>query len=128
MAQEPGKDRPFHEIRQRIAHSRDQLGRDLSGLRYELDIPLKIRKSFQRKTALWIAAAVVIGLMFTVRSKGRRKVYVKAKKGKNAEESILETGLLLGAMKLAGSILKPVLITYAIQKMNAFSSRSKRKW
>jgi hypothetical protein len=104
------------------------LGRDLGGLRYELDIPLKIRKSFQRKTALWIAGAVIIGLMFTARSTRKKKIYVKTKKGKNTEESILETGLALGAMKLVGSILKPVIVGYAMQKMKGFGSRPKRNW
>ncbi|MEY2579887.1 MAG: hypothetical protein QOI49_2711, partial [Verrucomicrobiota bacterium] len=54
MAQKLGQEKSLHELRQEAAHSRDRLGRDLTGLRYELDFPLKFRKSFQRQTVLWI--------------------------------------------------------------------------
>ena len=60
MAKDSGQKRSLDEIKQRIERSRYELGRDLGGLRYELDIPLKIKKSFQRKTTLWITAAVVV--------------------------------------------------------------------
>ena len=59
MAKEPGQEKSLHQLRQEVAHSRDRLARDLSGLRYELDFPLKFRKSFQRQTVVWITAAVV---------------------------------------------------------------------
>jgi hypothetical protein len=127
MAQKSGEDGSLAEITQRIAHSRDQLGRDLRGLRYELDFPLKIRKSFQRKTVVWISAAVVLGLMFGMRP-ARKKIYVKPKKGKKGEERVIEAGLLLTAVKLATDVLKPVVISYIMQKVNASAARAKRKW
>jgi hypothetical protein len=129
MAEEPGKDRSLAEIRQRIERSRYELGRDLSGLRYELDIPLRIKKSFQRNTVLWVAGAVVLGLMFTAGSRRKKKIYVDAKGKKNAKETIVEAGLLLTAVKFAASVLKPVIVSYAMQKLNAYSggSRSKQK-
>ncbi len=128
MAQKSGEDGSLAEITQRIAHSRDQLGRDLSGLRYELDFPLKIRKSFQRKTIVWISAAVVLGLMFSMRPARKKKVYVSRKKGKKGEEKVVEAGLLLTAVKLATDVLKPVVISYIMQKVNASAARAKRKW
>ena len=66
MAQKPEQGKSLHELRQEAAHSRDRLGRDLTGLRYELDFPLKFKKSFQRQTVLWIGAAIVVGVMFAV--------------------------------------------------------------
>ena len=130
MAEEPGKERSLAEIKQRIERSRYDLGRDLSGLRYELDFPLKIKKSFQRNTALWVAGAVVLGLLFTAGSKRTKKIYVNAKGRKKGNEKLVEAGLLLTAMKFAASVLKPVIVSYAMQKMKAFSgdSRSKQKW
>ena len=122
MAKEPAKDRSLHEITQRIAHSRDHLGRDLSGLRYELDFPLKIRKSFQRQTVLWVSAAVLFGLMIAMGPARKKKVYVDAKgrgKGKNTKEGILGAGLLLSLAKIAGSVIKPMLVSYATQKFKA---------
>jgi hypothetical protein len=130
MAKEPGKDRSLAEIKQRIERSRYELGRDLSGLRYELDIPLRIKKSFQRKTVLWVAGAVVLGLMFTAGPRRKKKIYVDAKGRKKAKETIVEAGLLLTAAKFAASVLKPIIVSYAMQKLNAYSgrSRSKQKW
>jgi hypothetical protein len=126
MAEESRKDESLSEIKQRVESSRDRLGRDLTGLRYELDIPLKIRKSFQRNTVLWIAAIVGLGLVFTILPARRRKIYVNAKGTKKGKESILEAGLLLGALKVAASVLKPVLVSYAVQRVKASGSR--RKW
>ena len=128
MAQEPGKERSLDEIKQQIAHSRDQLGRDLSGLRYELDFPLKIRKSFQRNTVLWIGAVIVVGFILTVVPARKKKVYVKAKKGKKGEDRVVEAGLLLTAVKLAADVLKPVVVSYVVQKVKASGTRAKRKW
>ena len=91
MAEEPGQDRSLAEIKQRIERSRYDLARDLSGLRYELDFPLRIRKSFQRKTVVWIAGAVVLGLIFTAGSR-EKKIYVEAKGRKKPKETLLEAG------------------------------------
>lgn len=130
MAEEPGKDQSLAEIKQRIERSRYDLGRDLSGLRYELDFPLKIKKSFQRNTTLWVAGAVVLGLLFTAGSKKTKKIYVNAKGRKKGNEKLVEAGLLLTAMKFAASVLKPVIVSYAMQKMKTFSggSQPKQKW
>ena len=68
-------------MRQEIAHSRDRLARDLSGLRYELDFPLKFRKSFQRQTVIWIAAAIALGVVLAVMPSRTKKIYVKGKAG-----------------------------------------------
>jgi hypothetical protein len=130
MAQEAGKNRSLDEIKQRIAHSRDHLGRDLDGLRYELDFPLKIRRSFQRQTVLWISAAVVVGLMFTARPARTKKIKVESKGKKKTKEGILEAGLLLSLAKLAGSLLKPIVVSYATQKIKAraASARARHGW
>ena len=77
MAKEPGQEKSLHELRQEAAHSRDRLARDLGGLRYELDFPLKFRKSFQRQTVFWIGAAVVVGVIFAVMPAREKKVYVR---------------------------------------------------
>src|SRR3954471_6826162 len=106
MAKKSGEDRSLGEIKQRIAHSRDHLGRDLSGLRYELDFPLKIRKSFQRQTAIWITAAIVVGVVFAVMPARTKKVRVRAARkdrGEKEKEGILGAGLALGALKLVAT-------------------------
>jgi hypothetical protein len=64
MAQKSEQDESNYELTQKIAHSREHMARDLSGLRYELDFPMKFRRSFQRSTVVWIGAAAVVGIVF----------------------------------------------------------------
>ena len=130
MAKESGKDQSLAEIKERIERSRYDLGRDLSGLRYELDIPLRVKKSFQRNTVLWLAGAAVLGLIFTAGPRRKKKIYVDVKGRKKAQETVMEAGLLLTAAKFAAGVLKPIVVSYAMQKMRSFSDspRSKHKW
>ena len=76
MAKESGSDEPAEELREEIARSRELVARNLSGLRYELDFPRKIRRSFQTQTVLWLAAAAAAGLVFMVLPRRKKKVYV----------------------------------------------------
>jgi hypothetical protein len=125
MAEKPGQAKSLHELRQEAAHSRDRLGRDLSGLRYELDFPLKFRKSFQRQTVVWIAAAIVIGVVFAVMPARTKKVQVKMKKkdkGEHQKEGILGAGLALGALKLVATMLKPTVTAFVAKKMGGYAA------
>jgi hypothetical protein len=133
MAEESGQEKSLSDLKQQIAHSRDWLARDLSGLRYELDFPLKIRRSFQRQMVVWIAAAVVIGVVFAVMPARTKEIRVNAKgrsRGRQQKEGILGAGLALGALKLAATLLKPVVVSFITKKMSGISSapRSARKW
>src|SRR3979411_1344987 len=101
MAKEPGQEKSLYELRQEIAHSRDRLARDLNGLRYELDFPLKFRKSFQRHTATWISAAVLTGVVLTAKCTTRKTRTLKIKmpggekaKGEEHRKGLIEAGLV----------------------------------
>jgi hypothetical protein len=125
MAQKTGQAKSLHELRQEAAHSRDRLGRDLTGLRYELDFPLKFRKSFQRQTVLWIGAAIVVGVAFAIMPARTKKVHAKAKtkdKGEQQKEGILGAGLALGALKLAATMLKPTITAFVSKKMSGYAA------
>jgi hypothetical protein len=129
MAEKPGQEKSLHELRQQAAHSRDRLGRDLSGLRYELDFPLKFRKSFQRQTVLWIGAAIVVGVIFAMMPAQEKKVYVRGRgkwdgkrKGEEQKKGLIGAGLALGALRLAGTLLKPVLMKYAADRIGRYAA------
>ena len=125
MAQRPGQEKSLHELRQEAAHSRDRLARDLSGLRYELDFPLKFRKSFQRQTVLWIGAAIVVGVVFAVMPARTKKVRINAKaksKGEQQKEGLLGAGLALGALKLVATMLKPTITAFVAKKMSGYAA------
>jgi hypothetical protein len=127
MAQKPGQEKSLHELRQEAAHSRDRLGRDLSGLRYELDFPLKLRKSFQRQTVLWIGAAIVVGVVFAVMPARTKKVRLDAKaksKGEQQKEGLLGAGLALGVLKLLATALKPTITAFVAKQMSGYAARA----
>ena len=125
MAEKSGQAKSLHELRQEAAHSRDRLGRDLSGLRYELDFPLKFRKSFQRQTVLWIGAAIVVGFIIVTLPARTKKVRIKTKtksRGEQQKEGILGAGLALGALKLVATLLKPTITSYVAKKMSGYAA------
>jgi hypothetical protein len=129
MAEKPGQEKSLHELRQQAAHSRDRLARDLSGLRYELDFPLKFRKSFQRQTVLWIGAAIVVGVIFAVMPAREKKVYLRGKgkadgkrKGEEQKKGLIGAGLAMGALRLVATLLKPTLMKYATDRMGSYAA------
>ena len=123
MAKESRRKQPPHELRADIARSRDRFAKDLRGFRREIDIPRKIKRSFQRQTAVWITAAVVVGALLIVLPARRRKVVVEAKapKGGRGPKKVVEAGFLLGALKFAATVLRPVVTSYVTKKMRAYA-------
>ena len=127
MAQKPGQEKSLHELRQEAAHSRDRLARDLGGLRYELDFPLKFRKSFQRQTVLWVGAAIAVGVLFAVMPARTRKVKMDANaksKGKHQKEGLLGAGLAIGALRLLATALKPTITAFLAKQMSGYAARA----
>lgn len=127
MAEEPRPRKSIHELRQEIAHSRDRLARDLSGLRYELDLPLKFRKSVQRHTSGWVAGAALAGVTMMMLPARQKKVYVKTKSGKkgDAPKGLLEAGFAIGALKLVGTLARPIVMKFLSRKISGYSGRSR---
>jgi hypothetical protein len=126
MAEKPGQEKSLHQLRQEAAHSRDRLARDLGSLRYELDFPLKFRKSFQRQTVLWIGAAIVVGVVFAVMPSRKKKVQIKARtksdRGEKQKEGLVGAGLALGALKLVATMLKPTITAFVAKKMGGYAA------
>lgn len=128
MAQEPRKSR--EEIKREIDRSRDRLARELEGLRYELDIPRKIRHSLQSQTAIWVGAAAIIGLTLSLLPRRKKEIYVDAKSGRPPKKHrLLEAGFVLGALKIAATLFRPMLTKFIASKMRDFaaSDRAPRK-
>ena len=130
MAQKSEQDESNYELTQKIAHSREHMARDLSGLRYELDFPMKFRRSFQRSTVVWIGAAAVVGIVFAFMPARTKKVYVAGKKKDEQGKKFLEAGFVVAAAKLAASLLKPVVVGYLTKRMSGAGSkpRSAKSW
>lgn len=132
MAKEPGRNNSADELKIKIARSRDRLARDFRGLRYELDVPRKIRRSFREQTPLWIGAAVVVGTLVILLPLRRKKVYVDLASGvkAKAKSKFLEAGFLLGAMRVAAVLLKPAIERAVASRVQRFVSEKhpSSKW
>jgi hypothetical protein len=130
MAQKSEQDESNYELTQKIAHSREHMARDLSGLRYELDFPMKFRRSFQRSTVVWIGAAAVVGIVFAFMPARTKKVYVARKKKNEQGKKFLEAGFTAAAAKLAATLLKPIVVGYLTKRMSGAGSkpRSTKSW
>jgi len=130
MAEEPEHDKPTEELKAQIAHSRALVSRDLSGLRYELDFPHKIRKAFQRQTVFWLAGAAAVGLLLTLLPARTKKGYVEPRIGGKSKHRLLEAGFVLGALKIAATLLRPVIVDLVRNRLSGFAAKSSspRKW
>jgi len=113
-------------LRGKIARSRELVVRDLSGLGYELNFPLKLRRAFQRHTVLWVGGALAVGLVVALLRAHTKKVYVTpgGKKARpSSSNALLESGLLLGVLKLGLNLLRPVATSYLKEKLKGTSNR-----
>lgn len=118
MAEKPGSDKTPVELRQKIDRSRELVVRDMGGLHYELDFPLKFKKAFQRHTVVWVGAALAVGLLIALLRARPQKVYVGAggKKAGSPDKALFETGALLGLLKMGLTLVQPMVLSYFAKK------------
>jgi hypothetical protein len=130
MAEGTGQNDSTEKLTDKIARSREMVARDLRGLRYELDLPRKVRQSFRRETVLWIAAVAAVGILLATLPARRKKIYVDARTGGKPKNRLLEAGFVLGALKIAASLARPVVVDLVRSRL--FGSGAKtpppRKW
>ena len=132
MAKKPGSNNSPDELKREIARSREMVARDFRGVRYELDIPRKIQRSFRQQTPLWIGAAVAVGTLLILLPARKKKVYVDLASGTKAKppKKLLEAGFALGLLKIAATLFKPAITSFVMKKMRGYSGeqRSTAKW
>lgn len=116
MAKESGRNKSADQLKEEIAASRERMTRNLRSVRYEMDVPRKIRRSFRAQPVLWIGGAIVLGVIIAALSHGRKIVKVAAKSAK-PPKNVVAVGLTLGALKIAAQVLKPVVIKFVEKKM-----------
>jgi len=125
MAEKSGRNRSTGELTAEIANSRERVARDLRGLQYELDFPRKLRRSFREQTVSWITAAAAVGTLIVLLPVRKKKVYVAAKRGGKRQRKFLEAGFVLGASKIAASLLRPVIVDFLKNRLTDYAGRSR---
>ena len=113
------------ELTQQIARSREDLALRLNRVREEVDLPKKIRRSVRREPVPWIVGAIAVGLIITGIVTRKKKVVVEAKRGAKTKSTILEAGFVLGALRIAASLLKPVVMKFVEEKFRSYTSRGR---
>jgi hypothetical protein len=127
MAEKSGRNKSIDELTTEIAQSRERLARDLRGLRYELDFPAKFRRSFREQTVSWLTAAAAVGALIALAPMRKKKIYVDAKNSRKTKKKLVETGLALGALKIAASLARPVIVEFVKNRLTDFGRQSHRK-
>src|SRR3989441_9549607 len=102
----------INELQTEIAGSRQRLSRELQGLRYELDLPAKFRKSFRKQTGSWISAAAAVGALIALAPMRKKKIYVDTRGRRKQDKKLMETGIALAAMKLVTNLARPVVMEF----------------
>ena len=125
MAEKSGHDKSIDELRAEIAGSRERVGRDLRGLHYELDFPAKLRRSFREQTVSWITAAAAVGALIVLLPVRRKKIYIDKKSGGRSKNTLPETGFALGALKIAASLVRPVIVELVKNRLVDFAGQSR---
>ncbi|MEO8439648.1 MAG: hypothetical protein ABI540_05440 [Spartobacteria bacterium] len=117
MAEKSGSNEKPVELRQKIARSRELVARDVGGMRYELNFPLKFKKAFQRHTVVWVGAALALGLCVALLRARTRKIYVGGGGKKvSPNKSLLESSALLGLLKLGMTLVQPMIVSHFAKK------------
>jgi hypothetical protein len=127
MAEKSGRNRSIHELTAEIAQSRERVSRDLRGLQYELDFPARFRRSFRKQTASWLTAATAVGALIALAPMRKKRIYVDAKRGRKSQKKLVETGLALGALKIAANLFRPVIVEFVKNRLTDFAGKSRRK-
>jgi hypothetical protein len=126
MAEKSGRNKSIDELRAEIAGSRERVGRDLCGLRHELDFPAKFRRSFREQTVSWITAAGAVGAVIALAPVRRKKIYVDAKSSRKSQKKLVETGFALAALKVVATLARPVIVEFVKNRMTDFAGKSRR--
>ncbi|PYM00894.1 MAG: hypothetical protein DMF19_07880 [Verrucomicrobia bacterium] len=98
------------------------MAHELSGLRYELDFPRKLKNSFRDQPAIWIGALAAVGLLIVIAPARKKRVYIRAKdNSKENGKGLLEAGALVGILKFAATLLRPALMKFVTSKITGYS-------
>jgi hypothetical protein len=127
MAEKSGRKKSIDELREEIELSRERVGRDLCGLRHELDFPAKFRRSFREQTVSWLTATAAVGALIALAPMRRKKIYVDAKSSRKAQKKLVETGFALAALKVVASLARPVIAEFVKNRLTDFAGKSRRK-
>ena len=127
MVETSKRNKSTHELSTEIARSRERVDCDLRGLRYELDFPAKLQRSFRERTVSWLAASTAVGALMVLLLTRRKKIYVDPTSGRKANKELVETGFALGALKIGASLVRPAIVELVKNRLTGVSSHPRAR-
>ena len=127
MAEKSGRNKSIEELRAEIGQSRGRVARDLRGLKYEVDFPAKLRRSFRQQTVSWLSAAAAVGALIALAPMRKKKIYVDAKSGRKSQKKLVESGVALAVLKIVANLVRPAIVEFVKTRLTDFGGRSRRK-
>jgi hypothetical protein len=122
------------QILAELAKTRSAISHNAGHLRHDLDVGARVRSSIARNTTGWLVGAIFIGFLLS----GRRKTKVikvpvgekgRPKRGRSSAEPLKKAGrfsLLLGLVRMAVPVLKPIIRVYGLKMLTQLASRLKK--
>jgi len=95
--------------------------------RDEVDLSKKIKRSFQRQPVIWIAAMAAAGAGAVVLLTRKKKIHVDSRSAPAPKNGLLQAGFLLGALRIAASLLKPQIEAFLAQKIRNYGDGRREK-
>ncbi len=67
----------------------------------------------------------VVGTLLVLLPARKKKIYIDARTGDKRKKQMLEAGFFLGALKIAATLLKPVITTFLTKKISGYVGTSR---
>ncbi len=113
------------ELTADLARSRQRLSANFGALRHDLNFPGRVKAAVLKHPAAWVGGAALFGLLLAKLPARRKKVVVTAD-GKPAKLARAgQTGLILGALKIAFDLARPTLAKWATRRVADYMDGTK---
>ncbi len=103
------------ELTADLARARARIGASASALRHDLDFPARAKSAVLKNPAGWIGGAAILGALLATLP-GRRRKAVVSRKTEATIASAGKAGLLLGTLKIAFDLSRPMLAKWASRR------------
>lgn len=127
MATTDRNDKSLSDLRRNVARSRERLAHDVERFRDELDIPKKIRRSFQRQPVVWVAGLTLAGVAMVLLLARKRKCAPEMRGARAPKSNLLQAGFMLGALRIVANLIKPHVETFLAQKLRGYQTGPRQK-
>jgi hypothetical protein len=102
-----------------LAKARARLGRNLDALRYDLDVPSHLKRSFEHNKAAYVGGATVFGLLLSKLPARKKKIYVERKTNERVKD-VEKAGIWLVLLQFLFKTFRPMLTSLVANQLTAY--------